>query len=97
MGYFVYSPMELDDLFENPELERLGTEDFILKEAYNNSYQMLVLGVTLGEITDRGNIFFLAHDALAENHDEDLKGMLEYFEDEEDYEKCIEVKKLLIK
>lgn len=88
--------MNLDDLMDNPDLLNDGMEEFILNQGFNNSYLMLVLGFTLEEITSEGNIFFLAHNALGEYSQEDIKHMLTYFENREEYEKCANVKKLLI-
>lgn len=88
--------MNLDDLMDNPDLLNDGMEEFILNQGFNNSYLMLVLGFTLEEITSEGNIFFLAHNALGEYSQEDINHMLTYFENREEYEKCANVKKLLI-
>ena len=63
-------------------------------EAMLNSYDVAVNKIDAEDIVDRHNGWF-AHDITAPITKYDLEGLLIYFEDEEDYERCIKIRDLI--
>jgi hypothetical protein len=59
-----------------------------------NSYDVIVNKIPVEDILAT-TMPFIAHNPFAEPRKEDLLGMLEYFEEEEDYEKCIRIKEII--
>ena len=59
-----------------------------------NSYDVIVNNVPVEDILAT-TMPFIAHNPFAEPSIEDMMGMLEYFEEQEDYEKCIKIKKII--
>tara|TARA_X000000950_G_scaffold206313_1_gene248228 strand:+ start:548 stop:781 length:234 start_codon:yes stop_codon:yes gene_type:complete len=59
-----------------------------------NSYDVIVNNVPVEDILAT-TMPFIAHNPFAEPRIEDMMGMLEYFEEQEDYEKCIKIKKII--
>jgi len=59
-----------------------------------NSYDVIVNGIEVEDIMAT-NMPFIAHNPFSTPKEDDLHSMLEYFEEQEDYEKCINIKKLI--
>tara|TARA_R110000803_G_scaffold186774_1_gene249171 strand:+ start:245 stop:487 length:243 start_codon:yes stop_codon:yes gene_type:complete len=72
-----------------------------LHVAFSNTYKMVVGGLSIEEVLDELEIglvnvdILFAHDPLYPDDQEMIELMLEYFTDIEDYEKCLEIKKIL--
>jgi|TARA_A200000159_G_C7312067_1_gene335065 hypothetical protein len=69
--------------------------------AFTNTYKMLVDGMGIEEVLEEMDLgvvnvdILFAHDPLYPDDKEMIELMLEYFTDIEDYEKCVEIKKIL--
>ena len=69
--------------------------------AFTNTYKMLVDGMEIEEVLEEMDLgvvnvdILFAHDPLYPDDKEMIELMLEYFTDIEDYEKCVEIKKIL--
>jgi hypothetical protein len=59
-----------------------------------NSYDVIINKIPVEDILAT-TMPFIAHNPFAEPRIEDMLGMLEYFEEQEDYEKCIKIKKFI--
>ena len=59
-----------------------------------NSYDVIVNKIPIEDILGT-SMPFIAHSPFSEPNENDLYGMLEYFEEVEDYEKCIKIKKII--
>lgn len=59
-----------------------------------NSYDVIVNDIPIEDILVT-SMPFIAHNPFSHPSVEDLEGMLEYFEEQEDYEKCIKIKKII--
>lgn len=59
-----------------------------------NSYDVVVNNIPVEDILGT-SMPFIAHNPFSPPKESDLIGMLEYFEEQEDYEKCIKIKKLI--
>jgi len=57
----------------------------IVDQSYNNAFDLLLGNISFDDLAER-NEFYLPEDY------EDPKVVLQYFEDIEDYEKCIEIR-----
>lgn len=89
---------EMDDMFEGlTELEQMEAEDILLHKAFNNSYRMVTKETTFTEILDADpeGVTAVAHDIDNGHTTEDLKNMIAYFEEVEEYEKCGVLLKLI--
>ena len=71
--------------------EKYDTE--ILDEAMNNAYNIIIGKYTFEEIIETTGEACLPFDIR--NEDPDLTGMIEYFIETEEYEKCDELQKLI--
>ena len=69
-------------------------DDHILDVAMRNSYDIIVNKLDAGEIliTDFG---FLVHNPAKPLKKEELENIIYYFQSIEEYEKCIELKKIM--
>tara|TARA_R110002051_G_scaffold101848_2_gene172976 strand:+ start:1061 stop:1357 length:297 start_codon:yes stop_codon:yes gene_type:complete len=93
-------PEENDDL--QPELtesERIHMEQIMVEKAFENSYKVITKRKTFEELIDTktsiGTRAILIYDP-SEGYDEfTLEDMIDYFEEDEEYEKCAELKKIL--
>jgi hypothetical protein len=70
--------------------EKYDTE--ILEEAMNNAYQIVTGQFTFDEILERDDEACIPFDIRTEGPD--IEGMIEYFIETEEYEKCAELVKL---
>jgi hypothetical protein len=69
-----------------------------VEEAMFNSYSIIVGDITYEEMlrnSEREGIFF-AHNIENDPTQNEIKHIKNYFEDVEDYEKCIELSKLIV-
>lgn len=57
----------------------------IVDQSYNNAFDLLLGNISFDDLAER-NEFYLPEDY------EDPKVILQYFEDIEDYDKCIEIR-----
>ena len=62
-----------------------------IHEAMLNSYDVAINNSSAEDIIERHNGWF-AHDVSAPISKYDLESLLIYFEDEEDYERCIKIR-----
>jgi len=69
-----------------------------LEEAMINSYNIIIGDTTYEEIlsNSEGDGIFFAHNIENEPTQNDIKHIKDYFQDTEDYEKCIELSKLIV-
>ncbi|QDP52784.1 MAG: hypothetical protein Unbinned838contig1000_35 [Prokaryotic dsDNA virus sp.] len=65
----------------------------ILDEAMNNAYEIIIGAKTFDKIMDKEGECSLPYDIRQE--EPDLEGMIEYFIETEEYEKCSVLKKIL--
>lgn len=65
-----------------------------LHNAMLNSYDIIVKDYDAGLIMEQRGAWF-AHDIYNPIDIDDIEGLIMYFEDEEDYEKCLELKKVI--
>lgn len=80
------------------ELERIQLEDKILEVAYDNSYRVLFKELTFDELIDaegNGGTAILAFDPDEGPKKSQLEMMIDYYESQEWFERCSEIKKLL--
>lgn len=69
-------------------------DDWNLNQAMINSYYVIIRDYDPLLIIDEG-IGFFAHNPGEELERFDVEGLLEYFEEEEDYKKCREIKEFI--
>tara|TARA_R100001594_G_scaffold91377_1_gene125632 strand:+ start:314 stop:553 length:240 start_codon:yes stop_codon:yes gene_type:complete len=62
-----------------------------IHEAMLNSYDVAINNISAEDIIERHNGWF-AHDVSSPISKYDLESLLIYFEDEEDYERCIKIR-----
>lgn len=75
----------------NMEFEEYLSEDEELHIAHLNSYDIIVMGADVKTILDTDTYMFM-HDPSYPYEEEDVLLLLKYFEDIEDYERCIIIK-----
>ena len=88
-----------EDLSELSEAEKYEMEQIVIHKAFENSYKIITKKTTFDQLMSLKGVFgqkgILIYDP-SEGYDEQvLEDVIQYFEDEEDYEKCAEVKKIL--
>ena len=88
-----------ENLPELSEAEKYEMEQMMLQKAFENSYKVITKKVTFEELMNLKGIFgqkaILIYDP-SEGYDEYILGdVIQYFEEEEEYEKCAELKKIL--
>tara|TARA_R110000787_G_scaffold59892_2_gene135768 strand:- start:5669 stop:5977 length:309 start_codon:yes stop_codon:yes gene_type:complete len=95
-----------DDQDENEETglsfaEQAELEDLIVKAAFNNSFNVITKRKTFDEILSnksaKAGSTLMAHDPEKDMPTESLENMMAYFVDEEEYEKCAEIRDLINK
>ena len=88
-----------ENLPELSEAERYEMEQMMVQKAFENSYKVITKKVTFEELmnvkTTFGQKAILIYDPEAGWDELVLEDMIAYFEDEEEYEKCAELKKIL--
>lgn len=88
-------PFEDDD-FEDDAFEYSIEEEIeILDEAYNTAYLLATKKTTITKLLDNGSILYLPFDPdVPETLSLIMEDMINYFEDNEEYEKCAELLKV---
>lgn len=93
---------ELNPLDEDSELsytERLETEYFLLDKAFRNSFEIIIGATTLKFCLKETEQVILAHDPESpldtDKNWESLQNMLDYFIEEEEYEKCAKIRDIM--
>tara|TARA_R100000322_G_scaffold161911_1_gene124214 strand:+ start:799 stop:1173 length:375 start_codon:yes stop_codon:yes gene_type:complete len=79
------------------EQEQYLLEQELLKRAFTNSFQILTKRKTMNEIVKDTGGLLMSHDPFKKLKGSDLANMLDFFIEEEDYEKCAEVRDLINK
>lgn len=59
-----------------------------------NSYDVIVNGVDVEDIMGT-TMPFIAHNPFGDIKESDVQGMIDYFEEQEEYERCIKLKEIL--
>ena len=72
-----------DELFENN-----------IHFAMLNSYDVIVNGIEVEDIMGT-SMPFIAHNPFGDIKESDVQGMIDYFEEQEEYERCIKLKEIL--
>ena len=91
---------EENELFAGlTEGERIEMENMIMEQAFENSYKIITKKTTFEELMNVKSAFgqkaILIYDPSEGWDDDVLIDLIQYFEDEEEYEKCAELKKIL--
>jgi hypothetical protein len=80
--------------------QKLILEDLIVETAFNNSFMLITKRKTFEEILDMkavdGNSAVMAHTPEEEMPIESLENMMAYFVETEEYEKCAEIRDIII-
>tara|TARA_B100000780_G_scaffold197723_1_gene139667 strand:+ start:525 stop:854 length:330 start_codon:yes stop_codon:yes gene_type:complete len=81
------------------EIEQMQLDAVILDTAYNNSYLVLSGQITFDELMGQkfktGTDAIMAYDPETGPRKEELENMISYYIEEEMYERCSDIKKLL--
>ena len=85
------------------EIEKMNIEKAILQIAYDNSYRVLTKQVTFEDLMDRptaketdfGYSALMAYDPSSGPRMHELENMIEYYVEEEEYERCGALKKIM--
>jgi len=85
----------LDGYGDLSEVEQLQAEKDLLEVAYRNSFSIITGEMSFEDILEERGAVIIAHDVVGGPHMWDLENMLYFFEDEEEYEKCVELKDLI--
>jgi len=88
-----------DNLPELNEAEKYEMEQVMIQKAFENSYKVITKKLTFEQLMELKGVFgqkaILIYDP-SEGYDEYvLEDLIHYYEDEEEYEKCAELKKIL--
>jgi hypothetical protein len=88
-----------ENLPELSEAEKYEMEQMMVQKAFENSYKVVTKKMTFEELLNVKSTFgqhaILIYDP-GEGWDEQvIEDLIYYFEDEEEYEKCAELKKIL--
>jgi hypothetical protein len=59
-----------------------------------NSYDVIVNGIEVEDIMGT-SMPFIAHNPFGDIKESDVQGMIDYFEEQEEYERCIKLKEIL--
>ena len=90
-----------ENIPELSEAEKYEMEQMMVQKAFENSYKVVTKRVTFEELmnvkTAFGQRAILIYDPSEGYDNEVLEDMIAYFEDEEEYEKCAELKQILDK
>ena len=85
----------LDGYDDNDEFEQLEMEHHIMATAFRNSYEIVTGKQTFEDLLGENGTILIAHDLDNGPAVEDLDSILYYFEDEEEFEKCVEIRDLI--
>ena len=88
-----------ENLPELSEAEKYEMEQIVIQRAFENSYKVITKKITFEELMSLKGVFgqkaILIYDPSEGYNEIVLEDMIHYFEDEEEYEKCAELKKIL--
>lgn len=88
-------PLEgYDDL---DETEQYVLEQELLRRAFDNSFNLLTKRKKMKDIVNETGGLLLSHDPFAELLPDELTNMMDFFVEDEDYEKCAEVRDIIKK
>jgi len=59
-----------------------------------NSYDVIVNGIEVEDVMGT-SMPFIAHNPFGDIKESDVQGMIDYFEEQEEYERCIKLKEIL--
>ena len=85
----------LDGYDDKDEFEQLEMEHHIMATAFRNSYEIVTGKQTFEDLLGENGTILIAHDLDNGPAVEDLDSILYYFEDEEEFEKCVEIRDLI--
>ena len=80
------------------EAEKYEMEQVMIEMAFENSYKIITEQTTFEKLLDaRGNVekAILIYDPVLGWGKDEIKDLIYYFEDTEEYEKCAKLKKIL--
>ena len=88
-----------DNLPELTESEKYEMEQVMIQKAFENSYKIITKKTTFEELMNVKSAFgqraILIYDPVDGWDKTVLEDLIDYYEDEEEYEKCAELKKIL--
>ena len=87
----------LEDYEHLNEYEKSILEQELLSRAFRNSYNLVTQRKTMNDIVQDTGGLIVAHDPEGDIKDDDLINMMDFFIEEEEYEKCAVIKKLIKK
>ena len=83
------------------EVEQMQMDAIILDTAYNNAWMLLTGVITFDELManqfSEGRELVMAYDPDNVPKEEEFKNMISYFIEEEDYEKCAQLRDVMNK
>jgi hypothetical protein len=88
-----------ENLPELSEAEKYEMEQIMVQKAFENSYKVVTKKITFDQLLELKGVFgqqaILIYDPSEGWDDRVIEDLIYYFEDEEEYEKCAELKKIL--
>ena len=87
----------LEEYEDLNEYEKSIVEQELLSKAFRNSYNLVTEKKTMNDIVTSTGGLLVAHDPQADLKDGDLINMMDFFIEEEEYEKCAVIKRLIKK
>jgi hypothetical protein len=88
-----------DNLPELTESEKYEMEQVMIQKAFENSYKIITKKTTFEELMNVKSAFgqkaILIYDPSEKPDKEVIEDIINYYEEEEEYEKCAELKKIL--
>jgi len=85
----------LDGYEERDEFEQLEIENRLLSTAFRNSYEIVTGKQSFEDLLGENGSVLVAHDLDNGPNTDDLSSLLYFLEDEEEFEKCIEIRDLI--
>jgi|TARA_B110000967_G_C18840831_1_gene539261 hypothetical protein len=85
----------LDGYEEKDEFEQLEIENHILATAFRNSYQIVTGKQSFEDLLGENGSILVAHNLDDGPATSELDSIMLFFEDEEEYEKCVEIRDLI--
>lgn len=82
----------LDGYDDLNETEQYILEQELLNRAFTNSFNIITKRKKMTDIVEESGGLLLSHDPFSDLFPNDLINMLDFFIEEEDYEKCAEVR-----
>tara|TARA_R110002012_G_C11558992_1_gene603246 strand:- start:369 stop:752 length:384 start_codon:yes stop_codon:yes gene_type:complete len=85
----------LDGYDDMGEFEQLEMEHYLMAAAFRNSYEIVTGKQSFEDLLQENGSILIAHDLDNGPDAHDLSSILYYFEDEEEFEKCVEIRDLI--